>query len=304
MDKKSLDFLIIGAMRSGTTTLYELLKNHPEVQLPPGKEVPFFSEDNEFRKGLDWYLKKNFTSQPPVKGTITPQYMYNTEGRRSKITAERISKSLGKDLKIIAILRHPIQRAFSHHSYALRHNYDDRPFQEAVSEIIDNPKSEVLKDRHNQRYSYLSRSEYGNSLSPYFDYFASENLLILFTDELEHKPEQVFKKICTFIGVTPDYNPRGLGNTFHKGGAKAKLSFLTPGKIGRLKPIMKIYRLLIPYKIRKRFEIWFHAWNIKKDNSKLDPNSDTYKKLVGYFEKDVKLLEKLTGKKTPWKDWS
>lgn len=303
MGKKHLDFLIIGAMRSGTTTLHELLKQHPHIALPPGKEVPFFNDDYYYKKGLDWYIESNFTHATSKQqlGTITPQYMFSPDGFPTQQTVDRIKHHL-PNVKLIAVLRHPIERAYSNYQLVKRRSLETRSFEEAMNDILISSKESLL---HNPKVSdlYLLRSMYGEQLAPYYKEFSKDQILIIFTDELKNEPKETFRRIVKFINVETEFAPKNIGETFHKGGGQAKIRWLTPGKIGKLKTLRKIYRHIVPYQIRKRFEIWLYVWNTKPDNSQLDPDSEVYKQLIEYFKTDVKLLESLVGKKTPWKDW-
>lgn len=291
-------------MRSGTTTLHELLKQHPDIALPPGKEVPFFNNDDLYQKGLSWYLDKNF---PKVKkgaawGTITPQYMYSPDEKPTSQIANRIKTDI-PDVKLIAILRHPVERAFSHYNYAKRHGFEDRSFNNAMRSMLYGAPERNLENDDCRRYSYLPRSKYGSQLESYYDLFSSEQLLILFTDELETKPQETLKRIFDFINVDSNFVPRNLDEIFHKGGAEPKVKWLTPKTLGEIKPLILLYRKFVPFSLRKSFEMWLHKWNIKKDNSQVNKNDKLYKKLVSYFDEDVDKLSYLSGRSTPWSDW-
>lgn len=103
------NFLIVGAARAGTTSLYYYLKQHPDVFMSPKKEIDFFDVDKNFEKGLDWYERyfEGYTGQKAI-GEASPLYMY----------LEKVPKRIAKvipDVKLIFILRNPVDRAYSHY---------------------------------------------------------------------------------------------------------------------------------------------------------------------------------------------
>ena len=302
---KGLDFLVIGAMRSGTTTLYELMRQHHEIALPPGKEVPFFSDDT-FAKGMDWYLDQNFDAAGPDQrwGTVTPQYMFR-EGFDTATTARRIREAL-PDVRLVAILRHPIERSYSHYKWSRRRSYDDRSFVEAVRPLVDMDQGTLARliAGREQRYSYLERSRYATQLRPYYELFDRGQILVLFTDELEDDPTGTLARIYRFIGVDDAQVPADAGSRFHQGGTRARIPWLTPGRLRRVEPLLKVYRRVVPYRLRKRFEIWLHVWNTKPDDDALDSRSEVYRSLVEFFREDVAQLEAMTNRRPPWPDWT
>lgn len=302
---KGLDFLVVGAMRSGTTTLYELMRQHHDIALPPGKEVPFFS-DATFARGMEWYLDQNFDAASPGQrwGTVTPQYMFR-EGFDTATTARRIREAL-PDVRLVAILRHPIERAYSHYKWSRRRSYDDRSFAEAVLPLVDMDQETLARrmGEREQQYSYLERSRYARQLVPYYELFDREQILVLFTDELEDDPRATLARIYRFIGVDDAQVPGDAGARFHRGGTSARIRWLAPGRLRRVEPLLKVYRRLVPYRVRKRFEMWLHVWNVKPDDDALDRRSDVYRSLVEFFREDVAQLESLTDRRTPWPDWS
>ena len=124
---RSLDFIIIGAMKAGTTSICKYLAQHEKLHLPPEKEAPFFSEDMRFKKGYLDYFNIFFksASASALIGKVTPIYMMHPE------VPSRI-KQICPDVKMIAILRDPIERAYSHYHMAVRLKKETRTFEEAI----------------------------------------------------------------------------------------------------------------------------------------------------------------------------
>ncbi|MBT8235241.1 MAG: sulfotransferase, partial [Bacteroidia bacterium] len=110
-----LDFVNIGAAKSGTTTLHDILIQHPELCIPAEKDFHYFDNDVNYEKGSNWY-KSYFDSckDSGKRGEIAATYLY------SKAAAARLANDVGSDLKIIALLRNPAHRAYSEYMHLKR----------------------------------------------------------------------------------------------------------------------------------------------------------------------------------------
>jgi hypothetical protein len=172
-------FLGIGAQRSGTSWLYEQLKNHPDIFMPERKEIHFF--DKNYELGIDWYKnffpdnKKSFSDR--VCGEISPGYLYTNDA------AQRILKYI-PDCKIIAILRNPIDRCYSQYKYSVRNNSDQRSFIEFARQT-----------------DALSISLYSEQVKRFKTNFPTESFLCLIFEEVMSDPPNALKQIGNFIGV-------------------------------------------------------------------------------------------------------
>ena len=102
--------------KAGTTTLHNILRQHSEIFLPQNKEIPFFHDDNKFEKGIDWWLKENYHNVKHEKaiGVINPEYLFFPKA------CERIYKHLGPEIKIIIVIRNPVDRAYSQYIMNIR----------------------------------------------------------------------------------------------------------------------------------------------------------------------------------------
>lgn len=304
--KKKLDFICIGAAKSATTTLFELIKGHPEIYIPESKEAAFFNNDGYWEKGFNWYLDSFFKDATPSQkiGTITPQYMSGAATKRGaddsiRIIAERIRKT-SPDAKIIVLLRHPIERMFSHHKMRVREAYTKKSFEDDVTRIMSNIKKEQKLITANN--SYFFNSEYGRILSHYYKEFPKKNIQVIFTDDLRKDPKGNLVKIFKFLGVDSKFIPENPSRESHVGGGKPKVTFLAPGYLQKFRVIKLLWGYLPP-KLRKFLYFKVSFWNVKPDDNKLDKNTEEYSRLVNYFAKDIKKLEKLIGRKAPWKEW-
>jgi hypothetical protein len=171
------NFLIIGAEKAGTTWLYEKLRRHPEVYMPRVKELCFFSRDGSDGKTREWY-EKHFEAAPAV-GEATPAYMY---GQR---VPRRIADTI-PDVKLIACLRHPTDRTYSHY-------WMNRGLGE-----VDCTFDEVVRER---REPYIGNGRYGEQLDRYLSHFDRDQLLILISEEVFSDQSASLNHICSFLGV-------------------------------------------------------------------------------------------------------
>lgn len=305
MDKQSLDFLVVGTAKSGTTTLHELIKDHSEIAVPKAKEVPFFNDDSLYKKGLPWYLRQHFNKNDSPKkwGTVTPQYTYFRGGHSPASTAKRIKKH-NPSVKIAVILRHPVERTFSHFKTSVRRSNETRSFDEAIHDLLSDP-DELARQRKSDwdpSNLFLFASEYSRVLEPYFKEFGKENVLVLYFEDLKENPGNVLREFFKFIGVNPNYSPNTKKKHYNAGGMKPKIALLTPKYMYKIPGLRTAWRRLIPYSIRKIIEVNVNSWNAKKDSVRLDKSSVTYKKLCQYFKLEVKGVGKRNKTKDVWSD--
>lgn len=169
------NFIGIGGMRCGTTWLDAMLRLHPDINMPKKKEIHYF--DWNYRKGDKWYLEQfpeGFT------GEITPGYSILNKNRIKQV------KKLLPDVKIILILRNPIERAYSHALFDFR--------KKNIT-----PSDKDFIDHFNSKKSILKGS-YCSMIKKWEDYFP---MLIPYYDYIQTNPNIVFKNVCQFIGTTP-----------------------------------------------------------------------------------------------------
>ncbi len=296
---KTIDFLIIGAAKSGTTTLYEWVKEHPQLYMPKGKELPFFTEPH-YNKGLQWYLDTHFAGAPADKlwGKATPQYMHGINGVMPEAVARRIHTDL-PEVKLIAVLRDPVERAYSHYKMAVRRGHETRSFDAVVKEMTTKAGVEKARAYQTETNSYIVTGEYGRILKYYFDLFDASQIKVYFADDLETSRKWLIKDLFEFLGVDSDFRPKNLFTDYHKGGSKPRVKLLTPEILNNL-PAVPLLWSLAPNNLRRRVNFGLNRWNIKPDADALDKTSPAYKHLQAYYAEDTKLLEKLLGTKVHW----
>jgi hypothetical protein len=199
-------FLIVGAPRSGTSALHQYLSAHPAIFTPPRKELHFF--DHNFHRGLDWY-RDHFSGIPSdrVIGESTPAYM----GHPGAI--ERIAATIPQ-AKLIAILRDPVERAYSHYSWRRARSVEPRSFQDAIAAEVAVKSTSRLAETN--LCDYIGRGRYFDQLTRVCNYYDREQLLVLLFDDLCASPKGTYEQVCAFLSIDSTFAPPGLGRTVNQ----------------------------------------------------------------------------------------
>ena len=183
------DFFIIGAQKSGTSTLHQILKNTDIVSLPKNKETHYFSYFIKKKKKYSWYKEQFFIKKyHQLIGEVDPSYMYIDDSPKN------IKKFIKKP-KIIIILRKPIDRAFSHYLMSFRRGLEKNSFIDA---ILDEPaRLKNRKEFNLNNFSYLDRGNYSFQIRRYQEIFQNSSFLFLKFDDLLKKESK--KKLILLL---------------------------------------------------------------------------------------------------------
>ncbi len=298
------DFLIIGAAKAGTTSLVEYLKQHPDIYFSPIKEPHFFSTDirpEHFNKryyenivmDLERYFDQKslkeifeayvrdkkqylqlFEDAKPdqVKGEASTTYLY------SKEAAENIRKTI-PGAKIIAILRNPLERAFSHYQMALKFGFTALPFLEAIKE--DQAKAEK---GWGISELFLESGLYYEALKRYFDRFPRDQIQVIFQEHLSRETEGTLQQLTEFLNVADFSFDTGL--THNKAGIpRFRVINEALNKMGLR---MKLAKLL-PTPLKERLKSLY----LKKPNHSIDDEPEAKQFLLDFYQEDIRKTEKL-----------
>ena len=180
------NLFIIGAMKSGTTTLHEYLDTHPQIAMSQEKEPGYFVEELGLHKGEEWYLSRwqedsgdslyrgesstHYTKLPIFKGVPERLFHYNPQAR------------------LIYIMRNPFDRVVSHYWHALRDAYHGGELRSLLRAVQEDP-------------SYLAFSDYATQLEPYFDRFGRGAVLTLTFEALLEDPQREVDRIYRWLGL-------------------------------------------------------------------------------------------------------
>ena len=282
------NFIIIGAMKSATTSLYTYLKQHPEIFMASKKEPKFFNNFNTkstselqgkgFKKikTLEQYLALfQKVSNEIAIGEASPSYIFDRNCH------SLIKKTLPK-AKIIAIIRQPVERAYSNFLHAKRGEQEEEiDFEKAFTE------GENMLYAGNKKHFYLEKGFYYTQLKRYFDVFPKEQIKIILFEDMIKNPGEVTQEVFKFLGVDSSFIP----NT----SKKANVSGVPKGYLGW--SVMKLRKNnLIPDiefgKILPKFLVDLIIKTIYSKPKKM--NKELVKKLTRkYYLEDIKKLEKL-----------
>ncbi len=283
MTNKKITFICVGAQKAGTTSLHNILKQHSEIFLPKKKEIPFFHDEDKFQKGIDWWLKENYHNVKHEKaiGVINPEYLFFPKA------CERIYKHLGPDIKIIIILRNPVERAYSHYMMNIRRGIENLSFEDALSE----EKNRITLSDYKKNYSYISRSLYSDQIKRFLKTFQKENFLFLsFENDIIENRDLTLKKIEDFLEI----NHENINVNIKSNDAKESI-YPSINKIifGKNKIVKFVANILFSKKMKHNIASKIYNFNIKP-NSRRKFETQTKKRLMKkYFQKDFSETKKL-----------
>jgi hypothetical protein len=223
------NFLVIGAMKAGTTSLYHYLRAHPQVFMPAIKELDFFVAEANWKRGLNWYQRQFTRAAPAAVAVGEASTMYTSFPAKSGV-AERIAAQL-PGVRLVYLVRDPIERIRSQYRHSVAVGTETAPFERAV---LDNP-------------IYVDLSRYATQVDQYLEFFPRSQLLVVASEELRHSRSETVRRIYAFLGIDPEYIPGILDREFLRTDERAVYS----PAVGRLRSALK-HRLPVS-KMAKEF---------------------------------------------------
>lgn len=210
--RHKIDFLVVGAQKAGTSALDHYLRQHPQIAMPPRqKELHFFDDDRQFERGKPDYRRYerhwDKSQRGKTRGEVTPIYMFWPDSPR------RIYR-YNPQIKLIAVLRNPVERAFSHWHMEKERGNEKLDFGDAIGE-----EQERLSggSAHNLRvYSYLHRGFYARQVEELMRHFDQEQLCFIKYETFLHEARKTLNQLFEFLEVQPgsqDFQPREVFKT-------------------------------------------------------------------------------------------
>jgi hypothetical protein len=211
------DFIIPGAQKAGTTSLFGWLQQHPQCAPSLKKEVHFF--DRHFQRGPNWYrtnfplcLSTESDDGEKLSFESSPYYMFDP---RVPARAHEVIP----DAKVIFLLRDPVKRAYSHYQHSVRRRRETLSFEEAIAAEptrLAGEEEKLLADTTYQstpfrHFSYLARGMYAEQLSRWLEYFPMRQLLVIESEQMFCHPRIVYQRIVDFLEIEP-WQPTEFGN--------------------------------------------------------------------------------------------
>lgn len=262
-------FLVIGAEKAGTTWLKHNLRTHPDVFVPSEKELHFFDKEENWRRGVSWYASFFLPGAGlAARGELTPGYL------SSPVAPERIRQLL-PDVKLLAILRQPVDRAYSNYQMLRRSGRTSASFEE---ELLRNP-------------GLIDRGSYGRHLKRWFSFFPTRQIKIFFYEDLRARPQWLLEQVWYFLQVKPDHQSP-LAEAVIFGGGAPRWPAVNYG----VRLAAKILRAagfgaLVDRK-RRAVQDWLRRRNSRTGYPPL-PQQVRARLTRSYFQDDISLLETL-----------
>ena len=205
------NFILFGVSRSGTTSLYQYLSQHPNIEPCAVKETRFF--DMYYERGINWY-RMNYPSvwqkfvftklknKKFITGEASGAYIENPH------TPKRIH-DLDPNIKLILLVRNPVDRAFSHYIRKMKNGSEKLSFEESIEQEKSRIQGEQDKMEKNEKYyssifhslGYLTKGLYAIPLKNWLKYFSMKQILVLENGEFLHDPEKVYNRAIEFLGL-------------------------------------------------------------------------------------------------------
>ena len=201
------DFLVIGAQRSGTTFLYAALRRHPGIVAAKTKELHYFdraaADEETYCRQLRAH-RADAKGKRRLCGEATPYYLFHPTA------PERVAK-VNPGVKLIALLREPGRRAWSHYHHAVRLGVEKLSFEQAMAAEPERLAGEVERIRKDpsyrsvshQHHSYLSRGHYAEQLRAWLEFFPAGQMLVLPAEAMFRHPNRVVSAVAGFLGLPP-----------------------------------------------------------------------------------------------------
>jgi hypothetical protein len=277
------DFIVIGSMKCGTTSLHHYLSLHPQVSVSRPKELCFFvggssREDNDppwgnWWRGEDWY-RSHFDTRRPACGEVSPAYVGARWGQQ---TANRMHHML-PDARLILLVREPMARLRSH--YLMRRQNADIGMM-SFAEYVTDP-------RHAGDVAY---SDYGSQVARILACFPLRSLLVLESADLDHRRAETLARIFAFIGVDPGFRTSAFDRRLFEGRRRCLPSPL--GELVLRSPLVRLSERVLPFTVHEQVRNMLIApFRIAKADLTLPEQIDA--SLRQRFGAEVALTRRLT----------
>jgi hypothetical protein len=274
--------IILGAAKSGTTFLFNLLKQHPDICVPLSKEITFFTDNRHFDKA-ERFIKKEYKNYINEKIILdnTPQYLLESS------CAKRMYDFSGPDTKLVCILRNPVNRAFSHYIMLKLQSQYDKPFSYVIRDEINGGKKTKPTYRPFKRVEsvIVRRGLYYESIMDFLEFFNRSNLHIIIFEDFIKDTENEMKKLLRFMEVNDEFS-------FNYNVNKNSRINYSPSLVSRWAAVLFHTLKKCGFKVtnKQRYK-WFQLLS-KKMEEKPIISSEDRELLLEYYKESINNLEK------------
>ncbi|WP_424923004.1 sulfotransferase family protein [Alicyclobacillus sacchari] len=287
------NFFIVGAAKSGTSSLDRYLSQHPEVFIPPKKEAHYFSIPDfppTFRgpgdEGMNLYTIRDRAEydllfdgvrDEKAVGESSVFYLYYPG------TAKRMHEAY-PGARIIIMLRNPVDRAFSAYMHLVRDEREHLPFRESLAK-----EDERIAGSFEPLWYYRAVGLYASQVQRYFDVFGPDRVKVIIFEEFSRNPVAAVREVCTFLGVSSDFTPDTSIRHNESGVPKSRAIYNFISKPHGIKEIVKP---LLPASFRER--LGNQVKSMVLERVQMEPAVRT--ELERYFASDIAALEDVLGR--------
>ena len=275
------NLIVIGGLKCGTTSLHHYLNLHPEVSMSRPKELNFFVAELNWDLGPDWYAS-HFSPAATVRGETSPHY---TNLPRFDGVAGRIGSVLGGEVRVIYVVRDPIERILSHYLHNVGGGYEQRPLAEALADPG----------------AYVARSRYAMQIEPYLAELGPERVTIVSQEELRDDRAETMRRLFELCGVDPGFRSEQFEREWETGSAKSRGGFRLMDRAVRLPGLRAIDRNFdrLPESLRWLVERLVHDPGAGAA-AKPELPADVESRLGEVLADDVARLEEIAGRSFGW----
>ncbi|HET7482658.1 MAG TPA: sulfotransferase [Actinomycetota bacterium] len=272
------NFLVIGAMKGGTTSLHKYLKAHPEVFMPRLKELDFFAAELNWTKGLVWY-EAQFEEATSYIATGEASTSYTKHPRYGGVP-ERMA-SVVPDAKLIYVVREPMARLRSHYLHEVANGRESRSIADAIRD-----------DPH-----YVETSLYGMQLARYRDHYPSNMTFVVRSEDLKDRRAETLRSVLRFLLVDDSWTPDFLDEEYNVSAPKS-----APGQVeSRIRSLPGYRRVadVVPKPLKRKVRA---ALGTPIETKPADIPAALESELRDRFDEDLHLLRSLVGTFEGWDD--
>jgi hypothetical protein len=290
---KEPDFLVVGTARAGTSALHYYLRQHPEIFLPAQKEPCYYcfaGKEINYQHGKFAFTVKNGkeygdlfrdAKKDILKGEISTPYLYLYEQTIENILRLHTNP---KSVKIVIILRNPVDRAYSQYMWKVRDGREELTFDEALHQ----EKKRMLQN-YSFDYFYAHRGLYYKQVKAYLEAFPKVKIFLF--DQFRNELDKTLSELCAFLGVDDEFEFERKDDV----NSSRMPRFAAIGRLITLESKAK-YKMLnvLPDSVRISIKEQFMRWN--SSGKQIPPMSDPARKYLNdFYKKDLLKLQTLTG---------
>lgn len=195
--KRNIDFLCVGFEKAGTTTLDVILRQHSQINLPRIKETQYFYWNMKYKDSKELLWERYYTNKAGIYGAIEPEFEYYPKD---------IRKEFGKDVKLLFIMRNPVNRLFSSYRMELRRGtrgmIEQYKEKKSISSMFEQfVENHIVYNKRGNDKLFVERGKYMRVIKEFLNYFPRENMKFIIFEEFILNPQKYITEIQEFLGI-------------------------------------------------------------------------------------------------------